>query len=474
MNMSPFVKRYLIITLSIMLGLVVLTSLWRYLNTGNIVITTGSPDSYITVSKAEVGEDGAKHKKSIKSANGDLSMRVPAGKYVIDVQNERATLTSKLIDVKPRKTFRYNLAFPKLGSTEPVIAAEVQDLSVNSTTLQYLDATSAQLTRVTSQNPIPTVISEQTFSKIQWADMDYGVGQTGDGQLYEIKSGSVSKLSMPRGSANTKRLSFSVAKDRRLYVSVNADIYTKSSSSPFKKIYKTSAESPILAGSPSKLAILRSAQYGDGTDQSSYVEIISSSGNVIAKNSVNADQAIWSSDGRKLAVLSYSDNSYIYDDALLELAQLPSTSIKTAAWQSEDLLLYGSGKTLWSYSLNENQSLALADISSGDITEVALNSDNSYAYLSSQADEMSGISRFGLKKQKIGDSFKQLDVFLPLEQLSCFATYSNFVKPTIIMNPFSDALAANCQTTVTSTLRDYGLDTAKFDFVFGPVLPQTD
>ncbi|MEK7594243.1 MAG: hypothetical protein AAB436_01230 [Patescibacteria group bacterium] len=469
--MSPLVKRYITVLVVVVVGFFVFTAVWRYLHTGRLVITTANPSSYITVKSAE--DDQKNNKSVLGQSQGQIRIRLPAGKYVVSIQGNRAILVSKLVEVEARKTLYYELKTPLIGAAEPVASVDAQNLVVNGSRLRYLDNESDNLSEISSQNPVPSAISGKSFESVTWADTGYGVAEDESGRLYEVDEGTLRAITLPKTSSNKDKVIYAVASNHRLYVAIGSDIYTSLGSS-LKKIYTTEVGAPVLAASPDRLAIISTPQYGDGEDQPGFVEVISNSGRKLAESPAQADQAVWSPDGSKLVAVNYSGGSRVYDSKLNEIVELPNRSIKTAAWSGNNTVLFGVDNELWSYGVGSGQARVLATVTKGDVLEISVTPDRSFAYLITKSEEGSAISRFGLKDQKPDEVTGQLDIFLPLNLLACNVSYTNFAQPVIILQPFSPDSIENCRSAATSTLSDYQLDVSKLRFVDGPVFDQTD
>lgn len=458
-------KRFVVVFVGLILLITLASSVWHYLHTGSISVTTDSKESYITLTRVANNSEGVTVEPLLHS-KGSLSASLKTGQYILRIQDQRADLVSKAVTISSRHKSIYSFKFPAIGFAEPVVKANGHDFAVSENQIQYLDTDSSKINKIDEQNLAPTTYSDQLFESVQWADPDYGIGHGSDGQFYEILGSTVKKISLPTVSLSARQMTFSLAPDRRLYISVGKDIYSGFVKNGLKKIYSTDVSAPYLSASSDNLAIIALPTYGDAEkDQPTYVETVSKYGKQMGKKDLGATSASWSPDGNKLTVVGYGEGSGVYDARLGLVAMLPGNSIQTSVWANNDTVLYAAGKTLWSYSLDKSQATALAIANAGKIGEISVDKEQAYAYLATSIDSGATISRVGLKGQKVDDSVRNLDIALPADLDQCTVGYSNFVHHAIVAYPYSATLAGSCKQAAIALMQEYKIDVSKLEFV---------
>lgn len=448
-NERPW-RRYIVLAALVIIVIIVVAIIDHYLSTGTISVSAGGQQTTITIASADATQ--AKGKPVLKQAANRLSARLPAGQYIVGAQGHVATIT-KTVTLKARQSLKITLKLPGVSNPEPIASADAVDLSASDAQLFYINQTLPVLDSIDAQNDITAIGPNVALQSVKWATAGYGVGQDTAGNLYLVNNGSLAPLTLP---ATNPQIHYAISPGRQIYVAVGKDIYFDSGTGSFQKIYSADQAPAQLAATNDSVAVISPPK---GGIQSPILTIVSSSGRVVAQGSVNGSQAVWSPDGREVAIVSFGGGIQIMDTSVKQVASLPSGGTGVV-WLNDNTLLYSSGNGIWSYNLNSKNSSLVANLPpDNNINELALDTNKNYIYLTMQdASGNSNIERVGLLGQKPAAISYQLNVFFPDTSVEgCAMDYASFASPTIIVS-VSPGLTATCQQAFASVMARDELD----------------
>lgn len=441
----------------IVFTLLIIYFLYSFLTNSYITVSTNNPSNVISLIK--LGKNGSK--KTLTYSQGKkLTATVPGGQYEITVNNKQSGITQD-ISLAAMQSKTYQLNIPKPVEPVSVLPYAASSLVANNSQMYYLDNQSNNIYQLNA-NGVALPISPIVFKSVQWANAAFGVGQDYSGKLYTLSNGSVSPMTTPflNGRGSTQ---YSVGTDGMVYVSSGGTIYASQNASGFHKLYSVSSNNVSLFAGSGKLAIVTPLK---GKSYAGRVDIINAQGNKLASSNLYATSVIWSPGGSKL-IISGSTTA-IYNSSLNKIAALP-TSSGVIAWINNSKLIYGSKQSLWEYDADHNQSFLLASTPGGEVVSgIFLSADGSFAYFSAEnlATNSNILLRVGLTPQanNVPPYYSGLSVILPDVNDQCTFSYSDFVKPYIVITGWTDQ--NYCSSSAQALLREDGLPVGGFGITF--------
>jgi dipeptidyl aminopeptidase/acylaminoacyl peptidase len=447
---------------------------WDYFHTGKIIITTNNSQSSIVLSNVNSdnvgGATGAAHK-----ATGKLSVNVSLGHYVATVSNGQKVVT-QLITLGSNTTLRYDITLNNTLTTVPVINTTAQDIAVSSSKLVYLNTSTNSIDSIDNNNSLSTLNTPFQFQTVKWANVNFGVGQDRQQDLYLVNNDSVSTIKLPSPTSDSTN-EYSVASDEQIYVSIGSNVYVRTSDGNFKKIYTTPSAPLVIGGSNNKVAVAYSTDESGDDDDDSGVTIatISTSGQV-EKTSPGEDVSslIWSPNNNYLASLNESSIN-IYTASLHAVAIIPTAvPIGYLSWLSNNKVIYAGGGKLWTYDLSNGRADLIATMPlATSVTGLAVSQNGSSIYISTANTITAGnsaILEVNLNRQQPSSLAEELQVLLPMALNGYTMSLVNFAQPsTIMVVPSSLQSNANQNSYIQdaqTALQQDGFNIAQLRFSF--------
>jgi hypothetical protein len=399
-------------------------SLWlaNYLTMGKVVISSSDTQAEVTLTK--IGNT-----QFSKSGTGYLSLKLRSGRYVAVVAGNSQG-ASQIIDVKARKTVRYNLTPPPTVGVEPVVDIGGSYMAASREQLFYIDNASQNLYKIDSQNKVSLVDDAHRLISAKWASATEGLAEDTNNHLYAIKDGGVSALTLPVSSVG----SYDIAADQSVYFSHNNDIYKGSLGGNFSKIYTAKNPFTSLSASIKGVAVISSPSADNTKSYKNNVTFVSS-GQTISKDiSVYASSA-WSPGGRYFASAGNADYK-IYDNSLGEIADIPN-------------------------DLSTGKSVQIANMPLGaTVSQLSLSDDKAYVYASvAGLNGSSGsMKRVSLNKMPVPKIVYQLQDVLPIDEEGCTFLLVNFTAPVVTVLPASAGQSQICLQNAGLELSQDGFD----------------
>jgi hypothetical protein len=424
-------------------------SLWlaNYLTMGKVVISSSDTQAEVTLTK--IGNT-----QFSKSGTGYLSLKLRSGRYVAVVAGNSQG-ASQIIDVKARKTVRYNLTPPPTVGVEPVVDIGGSYMAASREQLFYIDNASQNLYKIDSQNKVSLVDDAHRLISAKWASATEGLAEDTNNHLYAIKDGGVSALTLPVSSVG----SYDIAADQSVYFSHNNDIYKGSLGGNFSKIYTAKNPFTSLSASIKGVAVISSPSADNTKSYKNNVTFVSS-GQTISKDiSVYASSA-WSPGGRYFASAGNADYK-IYDNSLGEIADIPNVAISSPLWTSDSSLIYSVKDQLWEYDLSTGKSVQIANMPLGaTVSQLSLSDDKAYVYASvAGLNGSSGsMKRVSLNKMPVPKIVYQLQDVLPIDEEGCTFLLVNFTAPVVTVLPASAGQSQICLQNAGLELSQDGFD----------------
>jgi hypothetical protein len=446
----------------------------NYLSVGTLIITTGSSQDSINLTKVNTSLNsttGSAAKDFSKEAKGSLSIKLKPGGYLVAVQNS-ASSTSRYVKVMAHKTERINIALLSTSGVEPVVDDNAQNIVADSSHLLYLNPSDSSLNQLNGQNEHTESGNQYGLRSIAWADTNYGVGQDSDGQLFTIKSGAISPLQSPASGQNDTSLVYAVAPNREVYFSLGSAVYAGTETGGFKQIYTHNTSGSFLVAGLDKVALVnigdvQNGNGGKGVVISPSITVVTIAGKVV-KMTLTLSAAAWSQHGTYLAVATGAAGE-VLDGSLHQIATIPQRNFKNLTWLDDNTLFYSVQDQLWSYDLLSQSSRLITNMPLGDsIQEIAISTDKAYVYLAT-ADTNKNITvrRVGLKDQKVPDFIYQLQDILPQEVTNPgyeMRLYNFAGKPTVTVIPNDGPHSTPPLQSAMQTLQGEGFDLSKLQF----------
>lgn len=413
--------------------------------------------------------------KQIKTAEGGMKARVSPGKYRISVENKTQGLRED-VGVVSRKTTSRTINLNAVGLAEPVLPSGVFGLVGSSTEIRYLDTASKKLYKISGVGAPELINSIRAFKSIKWADSGYGVGEGIDNRLYAVSGDVISVLAVPFSYSDSGEVRYSVAPNRKVYVSKGNQIYVRDNAGNYKKLYKTQSNKPTLVAGVKQLAVLdMSDEKGVGEDSQGehILTLVDDTGHSVSEE-IGPYEISWSPDGTKLAISGDVTNG-IYNNKLQKTGSYPDGNVNGIVWLNNSTILYGKGSSLWSYSLNSGLSGLIANVPfGGSVSSIYPSDDGKIAFISAgrnSKSDKSELKKVYLDGGNSGGKLGVLDVFLPEEIGVCKLSYVNLVKPIITVGYPGGLVSPDaCLKSTKGEVKYYGLDPAGFEYVLKPLV----
>ncbi|HET7672960.1 MAG TPA: hypothetical protein VFK11_00415 [Candidatus Saccharimonadales bacterium] len=377
--------------------------------------------------------------------------------------------SSQVVRIKAREKKSVVLNSIQPSETEPVYGQEVVGVTVNDTSLMFLDSLTQKLKEVGPDNKLNDMFPGTKIEDISWAKPGLGVALGAKNSLFLIRSGSIKPINPPFSIEKGAAVSLKMIDKKHVYLSIGRDIYSGQASGNFKKIYTASASALQITASREALAVI---EFGRNEGANSFL-VISKGGKKIASKDIDARNSAWSPDGKRL-LISEAGKVGVYDNSLNQLSSVPSNKSSALAWMDRDSFLYGYGNQLMIYNLTNQKSHQLALVPGrGAITGIYPDENRSYIYFSTQATAVDGserdrLYRVGLKGQERPDYLAGFSIFMPEHLDYCYLDYINFKKPTILISYPSAESARVCRIAAETELKNYNISPARVEFQFFP------
>jgi hypothetical protein len=473
-NLGRYITWRRVLALSVLLVLCILLFITRLvLTVGTVVITTNNASAEISLLKTD--RDG--HEVTIKKSTGTLSAKVAAGSYTAAAHSNLSS-AQQTVTVTAREKSQYSINFKDPTPVQSVLPDGAASLIADDSKMLYINTSDNLLYQLDNQG-VPRVLdSLHAFKSIKWADVSYGVGQDSENKLHEIINGVVSDLQVPFTYTDGLNISYAVSAAGQFYVSADQTVYSANRGEALHQIYTTKSEYPSLYASYSGVLAIKDYEKGptNNAEQSGEsggeeaVLTILSSGQKIASKDIESSELAWSQDGKYLAVVGDTSND-IYDTHLNKLTSLHQGNSTNMVWLDASTLLYSSGGTVWSYSPATEQSSVVATMPqggsvagvypSGNGTKIYVTStrsvNNSKEYVLYGADLTTTSS-------SIPDYAITLGIFFPTTANDCSFSYTNFVKPVLLVTAWSNQDA--CRNQAINELNSDSLPADKFSIIF--------
>jgi hypothetical protein len=446
-----------------------LTRIYTYLTTGGLSVSSPTKNSIVKITKIDA--DGSDSKPAFSRQEPQkLSLRLKPGQYKVS-SSTQSFLTTKIVKVNTRHSLSVTLKLPPTSLPEPVYGGDVDAMAIDASQMLFIDMTNTYLSRIDAQNQLSAVDSARTLASADWANTGLGVAMGTDGSFYSIQAGMLSPIALPFKPNANPSISYSISQDGTVYISNGETVYAGDINGNFKKIYSSGNNYNVdVAAGKDRVAIIEKSSGGN----SSSVVIVSKTGQLIAKKNINSSQVVWSPDGKRLAAVGSGSSSSIYDDSLNRVALIPSNGLNNLVWQNNSNVIYDANNTLWSYGLQSQQSVAIANITPGtSLSEMTVDADSAYVYFVSTANDKDEVDRVGLQGQKALSVVYQLDVFFPKAVGSdqpCFINYINFGSPSIQALMPLGTTEQVCEQELETELNQDALSAGALKINYGPIV----
>ena len=461
-------KRVRLVAL-LLLAFFLIWMLFSYSTHGQITVNTNNSNNVTSLIKID-NKTGAR--KTISFAQGlQFKASVSSGSYEISVANKSSSI-AKYVVVKPPHGKTYELDIPAPVASRSVLPSGATNVAANNDQLFYLDYTTSNLYGLDASG-IPTVINQDIhFKSIDWATVNFGVGQADNKQLYLIQDGVVSLLSVPfgYGSAN---VSYSVSPNNTVYISSGGTIYAGAGGQNFKKFFTVNSSEPLLFAGKSNLAIIAPAVASSGAagptdEEDRNVVVVSANGKQVASMKLSVSSLLWSPNGDKLAATNSKGGLTVYGASFVKIADVIDAA-DGVAWSDNNTLVYGQSVNLWKYDVTNGESVIVSSTPNKEsVFNVFLSDDKSYVYFTgeNQTDSSHILLRVGLTPaaQNVPSYYSALSVAFPQESAECNIGYSIFKNAYILISGWSDQ--AFCYSQAQIDLQNYGLPLSGFTITF--------
>lgn len=441
---------------------------------GHITVTTDDPKAEISLIK--INKNG--ERKSIKTTTGKLAASVPGGEYSISAQNSSNTIEQH-ISLKARELVERRLSVKGNSlALESFLPAGASDIADSSTKLLYIDG-NQQLTRLDASGIPVTVDLTHSYAKVKWADIGFGVGETIDNHLLIIRDEVVTDLVLPASYTSSSNVSYTIDDKRLVYVSVDKTIYAGQDGLGFQKLLDAKTNSPSLIAGNGRLAIMtqktvdENSQKPGGYNEGKKEITIFAAGKTVQKG-IEASDLEWSPNGKFFAATEEFETS-VYDSSLRKVASIPQPSPTNSVWSDNNTLLYGSGANLWRYRIGTQQSeIVTSTLDKGSVSAVYTSADRSYIYVvSAKENDASNYTTGRVYLTGSGRSAPSysstLGIFFPSHTDQCTFSYTNFIKPTVLITSSSNP--DTCLDAAKEELKADQLPVGDFGIQFYASLP---
>ncbi len=451
-NYNLTVRRLVPIVLAVVAALILLVSggewLYHYFTTGNLVVTTNSKYTDISVlpvsNKSNVSRQGS----------GSLAVSLHTGEYYVSVENG-SNGTSQYVKVKGRNaTTRISLQTAKPSGIAPVVYGNLQNVAADSSHLAYLDQTTG-IHYIDTSNNDSVVPNTNGFLSAAWASPTYGVGLDSSQGLFVINNTSVTPLTSPVSASDSAGTLYAVTPNRTIYVASGSALYSGTASSGLKQIYTNKSSNDALAAGNNEVASITTGLNGTKPQ----VVVVRKDGKTAHKN-FDASITGWSpwSPGDKYIAILAGRTGRIFDTSLHPVASIPESSISYATWLDDNTLLYSVGSELWSYSVAQQRSQIIGNAPLNEqIKSLSVSTDKTAIYLTtldSYTNQVDAIRRINLKGQPVPDVVYRLQLLLPITENDYSISMVNFAgTPTIVVSVPVDSERASSLQSAQTTLQ---------------------
>jgi hypothetical protein len=446
--------------------LVIVWLVFSYVSKGQLEITTNDETSQIKIYKPE--DEG---EKVLATGIGTLKMRIKAGTYKVIVSN-RATSTQKIKKVAILKKTQDRIELRAPASPEPVLPGAVFGVNPTKNNLLYIDDATRVLYKIDSSG-LPKIIDpNHTYQDFEWADQNFGVGKTEENTVVLYQDGFVRPLALPEPVGNNK-VSVSLTKNRKLYLSIGANVWQSDAGKNFQKIYTAKSATVRVVAGTKYLALI---VYSDGEQEPD--AIILENGQVKLEKEFGVYELAWSPDGNFLAVVGDEDSG-IYDANLDQTHSLYGKNVGGISWFDDNTLIYSKAGALWQYKQDVSESTILATTPSlGAISSIYPSASQNYIYFNATRASNSSeytFFRAGLDEltQNVPDYLFGLSTFFPSTTTDgCGFSYTNYINPAIVSNsPASDDI---CRDALLNELKADRLPIGSFELLYNQVQTSND
>jgi hypothetical protein len=444
-------------------------------NYGSITVYSSSKDNISIIAKDYL----TANKKSVAAGiilKSGTTKRLKPGRYILTDSNGVNSAAREVL-INSRKGLKTTINLPVAnGQIDGVGNINSNSYNINSLRLLYLDQSTEQLYILNSEDKLTQLNDKNSYSNIQWADSEYGIGQDIGGIYHTIDSNGSHRTNLPDYIAYTQAYKnppiVSVSINRLIYALNNQTIYMGDELSGFHKI-GTDSRNISLYGGKNKLAtVYRSVSRNTSGADPSTVSVIDSSGKIITKN-IYTSTATWSASGKYLAL---SSNSFggIYDTDLNLVATIPVNGIGNFSWIDDDNLIFVSGNSIWKFTLSSGAASTLyTSPSSQSITNITINQDSSYIYFSREGSDFSAknvsIFRLPLKNQTVNKDSVVIQNLFPWLSGRCLLSVTNFKSITV--QYYDSFTEDDCTTKAKDFLSNNSISYRNINFRQTDVLP---
>ncbi len=467
MNNNEKYRKLLIGFLPALILIVLGFWIFSYLNSAEITVSSNSATNYVSIIPIINGEqvnNKAQHRIHI------ISLRVKPGSYAISAFNKVSSV-SRVINIKAHQNLSFNLDVVTASAPEPVYGNSITGLNATTNQLVFLDSDNL-LTGIDANNNVTKIFPDTRLYDLKWSSQTLGIARDENKNIYLINNLNVTKLNLPFAVSSNLGVSYGVSNGGNVYVSQGTAIYKGSLGGNFQKIYSSNEAIESMSVSNGFVAVVVSKN-ASSPDPTNSILLINDGGKIV-RNSYDANQVLWSPDG-KYMLASGQSGFIILNSSLNQIASIPSITANNFSWGADDNLFYSQVATLWTYIVNQSQSIKLADMpAKAAIVGVFSDDSNQYIYvaatgtntLNNNSSSASQLLRVGLKGQSFSGTLTSLSAFLPETLGYCAINYINFTHPTIQSEfPFTGS-QQNCQSLAQGELQTYGLDINSFNYNF--------
>ena len=462
MNKNNLFTKRLILTLLIAVILLVFCSIvFKRATTGVITVESNQKDSTIGLLTEE------EYKKvGIKEFSGKNTQKlvesIKPGEYVAVVRKD-SSYSTKYISVKARQNQLIKVDLSKSLNPQPVFSRGAMGLSEQNNSLVFIDSASNLYTKINAQNKV--FISPSPVAKrVSWSSGGPGLILSTSNELYIADGAGIRNIGLPFQAETNPSISFSVSQGGVVYVSNGQDVFRRTDSVLYKKVYSAGGGFiSKMTASNNAVALIKK-----GEDSNSSIVVVD--GASTKQITTNANDLSWSPDGRHIAATLPDKLGVIYSPNLVYSSTIPSFEPENYVW-TKDGLVYSSAGFIWSYNLDGRFSQILTYYTSGyKIQSMNITPSGDELYYSQSNEENTGqISRIYLKSSGVSATQLLLGLFLPERVGVCSLDYITYGdKPTITVT-YSDeqTTESGCINAARGEINSKGLDSA--GFLFQPI-----
>ena len=495
---TPDMKRVVMFGL-IGLGVIALVLLvaWYFSNSW-IRVTTDAKDATITILQDE---------KVIKQEKaGSLFTSLKPGRYTVEVRSASSAAT-KFTDLKNGAIATVKLDEAKVKEIGNIAVRSSYSMTVSDDRLSYTTESSQGFHTVTANENV-LAQTQYRFEAVDWLSPDFGaaiVTNVESAGMRTPEAGVISgsdftTLTPPE---NTSRVlsDVGVSNDKDVVVVSGSTLYRKpAAENAFREFYEGDGIVDILTVKHGVVLFEQRREeneilYGQLVSVNQKGEKQGVVETRFAIDPANAPKASQSPDQKTIAIL-IAGHITLYDPELKNPVSLPQPNrVSDIAWRDDSTLLFASGNTLWTYSLEDKVARALVfDDKKRHINAIAISESGDDIVFSSIGTATSSvIQRVKLDGNNLGENSGEpgeapddvdidanpsakddpLSVVLPhyVTLAMCRADYMNFGKRTVAIYKLNEkdqaTMQANlewCISEVKSYLDKQGIDYSDVEF----------